>query len=213
VRSGDEPVHARSALRLRLSLALLGVLASVAGAVLTARSGHPPLAAMFAVVTLIAVVNTFWVLARIRQGSHFQPGRDVPPYRPVADPPERAPGRPGRMPSARSRQRTYLIMMAGCLALVLIGWLGIRPCAPLAGAVVVTIGTLIPPVAAIVANAGWDEQREDRRGIGADDARCTGADARQDDGRASQAPGPAHPSARPSARPSTPPEQPPDRGR
>jgi drug/metabolite transporter (DMT)-like permease len=92
-RSGSEPVQARSPLRLRLTLAVCGVVWGIAAAVGFALLDHPGWAALCAVIAALAAVDTAVVIRRIRQGPHYQPGRDVPPYRPVEHDPVRPPGR------------------------------------------------------------------------------------------------------------------------
>ncbi len=87
-RTGDEPAHARSPLRLRLGLALCGVVWGTAAAVGFAVLGQPGWAAFCALVAAVAAIDAVLVVRRIRQGPHFQPGRDIPPYRPV-EPPRR----------------------------------------------------------------------------------------------------------------------------
>jgi hypothetical protein len=82
-RTGYEPVQARSPLRLRLGLAVFGVVWATAGAVGFALAGQPGWAGALAAVALLAVVDTAVVIRRIRQGPHYQPGRGIPPYRPV----------------------------------------------------------------------------------------------------------------------------------
>jgi hypothetical protein len=79
MRSGNEPMTARSPLRLRLVLAIFGVLLGAGAAVGTALSGQVPLAILFAVIAGAACVNVAVVIIRIRQGPAYQPGRDVPP--------------------------------------------------------------------------------------------------------------------------------------
>lgn len=81
----------RSPLRLRLGLALWGLAWAVAGAVAFASLGRPGWAAACAVVTAVAVLDLGCVLRRLRQGPHYQPGRDVPPYEPVSGGPICAP--------------------------------------------------------------------------------------------------------------------------
>ncbi|WNI18657.1 DUF6343 family protein [Actinacidiphila sp. ITFR-21] len=82
-RGGSEPVQARSPLRLRLGLALLGVGCGTAAAVGFALAGRPGRAAVLAAVAALAAVDAVVVLRRIRQGARYQPGREVPPYRPA----------------------------------------------------------------------------------------------------------------------------------
>lgn len=82
MRTGSEPLTARSALRLRLGLAAFGLIWAVGGAVGFAVAGHAVWAVVLAVVAVVAVVDLFVVGRHLRQGPHYQPGRDVPPYRP-----------------------------------------------------------------------------------------------------------------------------------
>ncbi|MFF5721079.1 DUF6343 family protein [Streptomyces buecherae] len=83
LRTGDEPLHARSPLRLRLGLALWGLAWAVAGTVAFANVGRPGWATACAVIAAVAFFDVGCVLRRLRQGPHYQPGRDVPPYEPV----------------------------------------------------------------------------------------------------------------------------------
>lgn len=82
MRSGNEPMTARSPLRLRLGLAIFGSLASAALAIVFGLVGYTGLVIVFAVIAVIACVNIAVVIVRIRQGPRFQPGRDVPPLPP-----------------------------------------------------------------------------------------------------------------------------------
>ncbi|NEE31508.1 hypothetical protein G3M53_39470, partial [Streptomyces sp. SID7982] len=45
-------------------------------------NGRPGWAAACAVVLLLAVVDLCVITYRMRQGAHYQPGRDIPPYEP-----------------------------------------------------------------------------------------------------------------------------------
>lgn len=87
-RTGYEPVQARSPLRLRLGLALCGVVWGAAAAVGFALAGQPGWAAVLAAIALLAAVDALLVVRRMRQGSRYQPDRTTPPYRP-AEPPVR----------------------------------------------------------------------------------------------------------------------------
>ncbi|GAA2477635.1 DUF6343 family protein [Streptomyces sp. NPDC059506] len=89
LRSGDEPIHARSPLRMRRVLAVWGLLWTAGGAVAFALIGNTAWAVTCAALALIALVDLFVVGRRIRQGAHYQPGRDVPPYEPVHGTPPR----------------------------------------------------------------------------------------------------------------------------
>jgi hypothetical protein len=149
-RSGDEPAHARSPLRLRLGLAIFGLVCAVVGVLLFAAVEAWPLVILFAVLGIVAAVDAGVVVTRIRQGPHWQPGPDVPPYRPV--PPERRTPEPRRPIPAERRTREYLLLMSLCLVLLLLAWVALRPFSTTAAVVVTVVAMLIPPVAAITAN-------------------------------------------------------------
>jgi hypothetical protein len=164
VRSGDEPIHARSPLRLRLTLALIGVVAGWGCALLFWVVRHQGMAALIAAaVGSLALVNVLVVARHLRTGPHYQPGRDVPPYHPVDAEPRRRPGddpvtgRP-RPVTPRTRQRRYLILMGICLFLITNAWVWVRLVSVPAAVVMSLVAAVIPPFAAIVANAGWSEQ-------------------------------------------------------
>ncbi|MEU0336875.1 DUF6343 family protein [Streptomyces sp. NPDC006193] len=82
MRTGSEPVTARSALRARLWLSVWGLLWAVFGTAAFALSGHPGWAAACGVLWLVATADLVVVLRHMRQGPHHQPGHDVPPYPP-----------------------------------------------------------------------------------------------------------------------------------
>ncbi|MFJ9341220.1 DUF6343 family protein [Streptomyces sp. NPDC101733] len=86
MRTGNEPVTARSPLRLRFWLSLWGLVWAAAGAVAFSLVGRPGWAAACAVVVLLAGADLFVVVRHMRQGPHYQPGRDVPPYEPPRTP-------------------------------------------------------------------------------------------------------------------------------
>lgn len=88
-RTGYEPTQARSPLRLRLALAVCGVVWGVAAAVGFALVHQPGWAGVCAAIALVAAVDTVIVIRHIRQGPHYQPGRSIPPYRPVEPGPPR----------------------------------------------------------------------------------------------------------------------------
>lgn len=97
LRTGDEPVHARSALRARCALAVFGLVCAIAGAVLFLIADRTGWAVACGVVAVIAAIDLIIVIRHIRQGAHFQPGRDIPPYRPVGGrPPDGGPQPPDR---------------------------------------------------------------------------------------------------------------------
>ncbi|MFI6036911.1 DUF6343 family protein [Streptomyces sp. NPDC051315] len=87
MRTGSEPRTARSALRMRLWLSVWGLAWAVFGTVAFALAGRPGWAVACGVLWLVITVDVVVVLRHIRQGPHYQPGRDVPPYRP----PDRGP--------------------------------------------------------------------------------------------------------------------------
>ncbi|MCB5183137.1 DUF6343 family protein [Streptomyces antimicrobicus] len=82
MRSGNEPVTARSPLRLRVWLGVWGLLWAVGGTVAFALAGRPGWAAACGVLTLLVAADVVMVVRHIRQGPHWQPGPDVPPYEP-----------------------------------------------------------------------------------------------------------------------------------
>jgi hypothetical protein len=165
LRSGDEPATARSALRLRLSLAFFGLLAAAAGAAMSIVLDEVVWALVFAAVAVVAIVDAGIVQAHRRQGSHYQPGPQVPPYRPIET--SGSPRAPSRPRSARRRTRLYLILMGTCLTLIALSWIWLRTVSTPAAVVLSLIAMVIPPLAAIVANAGWagdpDQQDPPRR--------------------------------------------------
>ncbi|WP_310728077.1 DUF6343 family protein [Streptomyces sp. N2A] len=82
MRTGNEPLQARSPLKIRCGLALWGLLWAVAGAVAFADFGRPEWAAACAALAMVAAADLIMVIRHIRQGPHYQPGKDVPPYEP-----------------------------------------------------------------------------------------------------------------------------------
>ncbi|MGG2465408.1 DUF6343 family protein [Streptomyces sp. RGM 3693] len=82
MRSGDEPLHARSPLRMRCGLALWGLLWAVAGTVAFVMAGRPQWAAVCAALAAVAATDLAMVIRHIHQGPHYQPGRNIPPYEP-----------------------------------------------------------------------------------------------------------------------------------
>ncbi|GLF98564.1 DUF6343 family protein [Streptomyces yaizuensis] len=95
MRTGSEPITARSPLRMRFWLSVWGVLWTSAGTALFALAGYPGWAALCGALLLVVLVDLAVVVHRIRQGPHFQPGRDIPPYEPVRDRPPLRPPPPG----------------------------------------------------------------------------------------------------------------------
>ena len=81
-RTGSEPLTARSPLRMRLWFSVWGLLWTAFGTVAFALTGRMGWAVACGVLLLIVLADLAWVVHRMRQGPHFQPGRDIPPYRP-----------------------------------------------------------------------------------------------------------------------------------
>ncbi|WP_336318509.1 DUF6343 family protein [Streptomyces lavendofoliae] len=88
VRTGSEPRTARSPLRIRFWLGVWGLVWAGAGTAAFALAGRPGWAAACGLLAVVVVVDLVVVRRHIRQGPHYQPGRDVPPYDP-------GDGRPG----------------------------------------------------------------------------------------------------------------------
>ncbi len=82
MRTGSEPATARSPLRMRLWLSLWGTFWALFGLVAFSLVGRPGWAVACAALLALTVVDLCVVTYRIRQGAHYQPGRDVPPYEP-----------------------------------------------------------------------------------------------------------------------------------
>jgi hypothetical protein len=57
------------------------------------------------------------------------------------------------------RNRAYFVLMATCLGLVIVSWTVLRLYSVTAAVVVSALALVIPPVAAIVANAGDEGSR------------------------------------------------------
>ncbi|MEU8929486.1 DUF6343 family protein [Streptomyces sp. NPDC048409] len=89
VRTGSEPATARSALRARLWLSVWGVAWAIFGTAAFALVGRPGWAAACGALWLVATADMVVILRHIRQGPHYQPGRDVPPYPPADGGPRR----------------------------------------------------------------------------------------------------------------------------
>ncbi|MDQ1014357.1 DUF6343 family protein [Streptomyces afghaniensis] len=82
MRTGSEPMTARSPLRARLWLSVWGLVWATFGTVVFALVGRPGWAVACGVLWLVVAVSMAVVLRRMHQGSHWQPGREVPPYVP-----------------------------------------------------------------------------------------------------------------------------------
>ncbi|MFE5730971.1 DUF6343 family protein [Streptomyces sp. NPDC056528] len=85
MRTGNEPVTARSPLRMRFWLSVWGLLWAAFGTVAFALVDRPGWAAACGVLFLVALVDLVLVVRRMRQGAHWQSGRNVPPYDPGSD--------------------------------------------------------------------------------------------------------------------------------
>jgi len=108
MRTGSEPTTARSALRARFWLSVWGLVWAIFGTAAFALAGRPGWAAACGVLWLVVTVDLILILRHIRQGPHYQPGPDVPPYRPAEHrPPRGSPGqgRPHRRPENRPPDR------------------------------------------------------------------------------------------------------------
>jgi hypothetical protein len=91
---------------MRRWLAAWGLAWTLAGAVAFANVGQPVWAAVCAVLAAATAIDLVVVVRHLRQGPHYQPGPDVPPYEPVHDEDaERHPsmGRPGTRGPGRKR--------------------------------------------------------------------------------------------------------------
>ncbi|MFE9727218.1 DUF6343 family protein [Streptomyces sp. NPDC005794] len=82
MRTGNEPSTARSPLRMRLWLSLWGMVWALFGLVAFVATGRAGWAAACGVLLVITVTDLCVVVHRLRQGPHYQPGRDIPPYEP-----------------------------------------------------------------------------------------------------------------------------------
>ncbi|MGX1269319.1 DUF6343 family protein [Streptomyces phaeoluteigriseus] len=82
MRTGSEPVTARSALRMRLWLTVWGLLWAIFGTIAFTLVGRPGWAIACGLLWLLITVDLSMILRHLRQGPHYQPGPDIPPYRP-----------------------------------------------------------------------------------------------------------------------------------
>lgn len=83
MRTGSEPTTARSPLRMRFWLGIWGLAWAAGGTAIFSLTSHPGWAILCGVLLLIVIVDLVVVIRHIRQGPHYQPGPDVPPYEPV----------------------------------------------------------------------------------------------------------------------------------
>lgn len=151
IRSGDEPMHARSPLRMRLTMALIGLASALGGVAFFATQHATGWVTACAVIGLLALADAVIVVRHIRAGPHYQPGRDIPPYRPVEEPEEWPERRPPL--SRHTRETVYLAMMGTCLTLIILAWTVVRLFSSTAAVVMSAIAAFIPPFAVMVANA------------------------------------------------------------
>lgn len=180
-RTGDEPIHARSALRSRLALALFGLADALAGiGVFGFWLKTLPFLVLSAILAAVALVNVIVVLVRMRQGAHFQPGRDVPPYRPVDTGDEHRPV-PGRRPVSPYRRRVrYVAIIGTALLLIVLAWFWVRYYSVVAAGAMSAVAALLLPLAAIITNAdspilrGEDENRDEGQDENPDENRGGG---------------------------------------
>ncbi|MGV9453353.1 DUF6343 family protein [Streptomyces sp. NPDC003635] len=86
MRTGSEPTTARSALRTRFWLSVWGLVWAVLGTAAFALAGRTGWAVACGVLAVVVAVDMFFIVRHIRQGPHYQPGPDVPPYRPPDGP-------------------------------------------------------------------------------------------------------------------------------
>ncbi|MFK4595134.1 hypothetical protein RKD30_001801 [Streptomyces pristinaespiralis] len=86
MRTGSEPVTARSPLRMRFWLGMWGLIWTVGGTIAFAWVGRTGWAIACGVLFVVVAVDLIMVVRHIRQGPHYQPGRDIPPYDPPYDP-------------------------------------------------------------------------------------------------------------------------------
>lgn len=82
MRTGSEPSTARSPLRMRLWLSLWGMIWAVLGLTAFVVTGRPGWAAACGVLLVVTATDLCLVVRHLRQGPHYQPGRDIPPYEP-----------------------------------------------------------------------------------------------------------------------------------
>lgn len=151
IRSGDEPIHARSPLGLRLAMAGIGLVTALGGIVLFVLLGSAPLAWVCAGLAAVSAVDIAVVAYRIHQGPHYQPGRAVPPYRPVD--PQPGPHPPHRPTSVRTRHVRYMVIMGTCLLLIVNAWVWVRWYSVGWAVGMSMVAALMPPIAAISSNA------------------------------------------------------------
>ncbi|NUR60247.1 MAG: DUF3099 domain-containing protein [Catenulispora sp.] len=132
-------------------MALIGLASAIGGVVFFLTQHAPGWAVGVGVIGLLALVDAIVVARHIRQGPHYQPGRDIPPYRPVEEPEDFGPARPPL--SQRTREQVYLTMMGTCLVLVILAWTVVRLFSPGLAVGMSVVAAFIPPFAVMVANS------------------------------------------------------------
>jgi hypothetical protein len=150
-------MHARSALGLRLALTVAGFACWGVAAVIMLAAGEDVLALVFGLVAILAVVNAGVVVHRMRQGPHWQPGRSTPPYHPVDEDRPRPPRTPRAPVSEQTRARRYLLIMGTCIGLLVLAWGFVRLWSVPVAVGISVVAMVLPPVAALIANSGWDQ--------------------------------------------------------
>jgi len=152
-RSGDEPLHARSPLRLRLALAGFGLAAAIAGIVVFSLTDVPALVGVFAALAVLAVVDAAVVLRHIHAGSDYQPGPEVPPYRPRRKTTS-ATAPAAHQVAPRRRHATFLWAAFAALVLIINAWTWIADMSTAAAAVLSIVAAALLPIGVAAANVG-----------------------------------------------------------
>lgn len=83
MRTGSEPSTARSPLRMRLWLSVWAMVWGAFGLTAFVLTGQAGWATACGVLLLVVIADFCVVVRHIRQGPHFQPGPEIPPYEPV----------------------------------------------------------------------------------------------------------------------------------
>ncbi len=82
MRTGSEPLTARSALRTRFWLSVWGLVWALFGTAVFALVGRTGWAVACGVLAVVVAVDMGFIVRHIHQGPHYQPGPDIPPYNP-----------------------------------------------------------------------------------------------------------------------------------
>jgi uncharacterized protein DUF6343 len=82
MRTGNEPATARSALRMRFWLSLWGLVWFAFATSAFAVIDRPGWAWACGVVLILVATDLVMIVRHRRQGPHYQPGPDIPPYEP-----------------------------------------------------------------------------------------------------------------------------------